>query len=486
MAREKPGDRHHRPRAPKAGAWDGCVCHQEAIVIGSGPNGLAAAIVLARAGRKVTVHEASDTIGGGARSAELTLPGFVHDLCSSVHPMAVSSPCFEQFPLARHGLEWIHPSAPVAHPLDDGRAVILERSVEKTVARLGVDGEPWRRLFGPLASKWEQLRHDVLAPMLHVPRHPIAMARFGLNALQPARRLAESRFRTVQAKALFAGIAAHSVMPFDAAASAAIPLVLGAIGQSYGWPIPRGGAQRIGEALAGCLRELGGTIVTNSRIEALPEAPLVMCDITPRQLLAMAGERFPEEFRRALARYRYGPGVFKIDWALDGPIPWRTRECARAATVHLGGTLEEIAEWEARFTGRPFVLLVQPSLFDPSRTPAGKHTGWAYCHVPNGSTTDMTDAIEEQVERFAPGFRARILARNVMTPAGLEARNANLVGGDIGGGEMSLEQLIFRPTARGYRTPLANVYLCSSSTPPGGAVHGMCGYLAARTALKNC
>jgi len=455
----------------------------EAIVIGSGPNGLSAAILLARAGYRVTVHESSAQIGGGARSAELTLPGIVHDVCSAVHPMAVSSPCFEQFPLAGHGLEWVHPDAPLAHPLDDGSAVILERSIEATAARLGSDGEAWRRLMHPLASAWNELRWDVLGPLLRVPPRPLAMAQFGMSAILSARRLAESLFRTTAARALFAGLAAHSVMPLEATASAGVPLVLGVIAHTHGWPIPRGGAQRISDALAGCLRDLGGAIVTESRVTSLPGAPLVMCDITPRQLLAIGGERFPAPFRRALSRFRYGPGIFKMDWALDAPVPWRVAECARAATVHLGGTFDEIAEWEGHFTGRPFVLFVQPSLFDATRAPAGRHTAWAYCHVPNGSTLDMTDAIEQQVERFAPGFRERILARHVFTPAALEAYNPNLVGGDITGGAMTLGQMVFRPTARLHATPLKNVYLCSSSTPPGGAVHGMCGYLAVQAAL---
>ena len=452
-----------------------------ATIIGSGPNGLAAAILLARAGRKVTVHEASAQIGGGARSAALTLPGFIHDVCSAVHPMAVSSPCFDLFPLAEHGLEWIHPPVPLAHPLDDGDTVLLERSLDATAAGLGADGGAWRRLIGPVARAWPELRHDALAP-LGIPRHPILMARFGLQALRAARPLARSYFRGARARALFAGIAAHSILPLEAPLSASFGLVLGAIGHAYGWPIARGGAQRIANALASCLRSLGGEIVANSRLESLPEG-LVMCDVTPRQFLALAGGRLPHGYRRSLERYRYGPGIFKLDWALDAPIPWRAAACSRAATVHLGGMLEEIAEWEASNTGRPFVLLVQPSLFDPTRAPAGKHTAWAYCHVPNGSTADMTEAIEAQVERFAPGFRGRILARHVFTPAALESYNANLVGGDIVGGAMDLRQTFLRPNRHWYRTPIDGVYLCSSSTPPGGAVHGMCGYNAVRTAL---
>jgi phytoene dehydrogenase-like protein len=453
------------------------------VVIGSGPNGLAAAIMLARAGRRVVVYEAEAQIGGGARSMELTLPGFVHDLCSAVHPMAVSSPCLDQFPLASHGLEWIHPDAPLAHPLDDGSAVMLERSVDATARNLGGDGGAWRRLMEPLASRWGDLRRDVLAAP-RLPRHPLLMARFGLHAIRSARSLAYGLFREERARALWAGLAAHSVMPLEAPASGAIGLALGAAGHAAGWPIPRRGSQRITDALAAYFCSLGGEIVAGMRIDSLPPVPLILCDTTPRQLAAMAGDRLPERYRAALLRYRYGPGVFKMDFALDGPIPWRAPECLRSATVHLGGTFDEVAAWEANFVGRPFVLLAQPGLFDSTRAPAGKHTVWAYCHVPNASTADMSSAIESQIERFAPGFRERILARSVMTPADVESHNANLIGGDIAGGANDLRQLFLRPTARLYSTPLRGVFLCSASTPPGGGVHGMCGYYAARAALK--
>ncbi len=455
------------------------------VVIGSGPNGLAAAIELARAGRKVTVFEANSRIGGGTRSDELTLPGFVHDLCSAVHPMALPSPCFERYPLAAHGLEWIHPGAPLAHPLDDGTAVVLERSVDATAANLGEDGAAWRRLMGPLAAAWPTLRRELMMPLLRAPRHPLLMARFGMQALRSARGLAEGHFRGVRARALFAGIAGHSFLPLEEGASAAIGMALAVAAHGSGWPIPRGGSQRIADALAGYLRSLGGEIVTSHAVTELPEAPIVMCDITPRQLLAMAGERLPAGYRSALEAYRYGPGIFKMDWALDAPAPWRAAECARAATIHLGGTFDEIAQWERGYTGAPFILLAQPSLFDDSRAPAGKHTVWAYCHVPQGSSADMTDAIEGQIERFAPGFRDRILARSVEYTGDLERRNANLIGGAITGGANDLRQSIFRPTPSLYRTPLRGVFLCSAATPPGGGVHGMCGFHAAQAALRR-
>jgi len=454
-------------------------------VIGSGPNGLTAAIILAKAGYRVTVMEAAPEIGGGTRSAELTLPGFLHDVYSAVHPMAVSSPAFAEFPLAEHGLSWIHSSAPVAHPLDDGTAVLLERSIAETAANLGPDGAAWSELLTPLANGWGQLRHDVLAPILRVPRHPLRMARLGADAVLSAAGLARWKFHGLRARALFAGLAAHSAMALEAPLSASFGLVLGAAGHAAGWPIPRGGAHKIARALAATLASLGGEILTSSRATSLPDAALTLCDVTPRQFLAVAGDRLPHRHRAALARYRYGPGTFKVDWALDAPIPWRAPGCARAATVHLGGTMEEIASWEAAYRGAPLVILAQPTLFDPSRAPAGKHTAWAYCHVPHASEVDMTAAIESQIERFAPGFRARILARSVLSPAALEEGNSNLVGGDLGGGAIDLRQLVFRPTRRLYRTPLEGVYLCSSSTPPGGAVHGMCGYHAAHLAIAD-
>jgi phytoene dehydrogenase-like protein len=466
--------------------------NMNACVIGSGPNGLTAAIVLAQAGLRTTVFEAESTIGGGARSAELTLPGFVHDVCSAVHPLAASSPAFASFPLARHGLEWIQPPLPLAHPLDNGSAAAMAMSLDDTCAGLGRDGPAYRRAIAPLVRRWRELVPMIQAPLLRVPVHPWLLARFGAIAFWPAAPLARLLFRTEAARALFAGNAAHSVLPLDALGSAAFGWVLAAAGHAVGWPIPRGGSQAIANALASYFESLGGRIVTNSRIgslDELPDASLVLCDVTPRQFAAIAGNRLPDRFHRQLEAYRYGPGVFKIDWALSAPIPWKAAECFRAGTVHVGGTLDEIAASERAMSGttpsdRPFVLVAQPSLFDDSRAPAGQHTAWAYCHVPHASTSDMTGPIESQVERFAPGFRTRILARHTMTPADLERHNANLVGGDITGGAQDLRQLVLRPTRLLYRTPLDGVYLCSSSTPPGGAVHGMCGFHAAHAALR--
>jgi phytoene dehydrogenase-like protein len=464
----------------------------DAVVIGSGPNGLAAAITMAQHGKSVIVYEAQENIGGGARSAELTLPGFIHDVCSSVYPLGIGSPFFRSLPLAQYDLEWIQPPAAVAHPFDDGTAVTQERSVEATAAQLGLDEQSYRKLMTPLVASWNGLDVDLLGP-IRPPRHPWSLARFGLLGIQPARRLAESRFQGERAKALFAGVAAHSMLPLEYWGSAAFGLVLGIAGHAVGWPIPRGGAQKLIDALAAHLRALGGEIISNRPVRALDEIPssrVVLCDVTPRQLLEIAGERLSPSFRKSLGRYRYGMGAFKLDWALSGPVPWNAPECARAATVHLGGTLEEIAvseesAWSGRHVEKPFVLLAQPSLFDASRAPEGKHTLWGYCHVPNGSTFNMADSIEKQIERFAPGFRDLIIQRSIMSPLELEKRNANLVGGDINGGAASLRQLFFRPTARMYGTPLKGLYICSASTPPGGGVHGMCGYFAARKALKE-
>jgi phytoene dehydrogenase-like protein len=464
----------------------------DAIVVGAGPNGLAAAIEFARAGKSVCVYEANETVGGGARSAELTLPGFVHDTCSAVHPLAVGSPFFRTLSLAEYGLEFIYPPAAVAHPFDDGTAVLLYRSVEKTSEQLGADARAYRKLLDPLVRNWDDLAPALLGP-LKFPKHPFAMAGFGLRAFRSVSGLARAHFKEERARALFAGAAAHSCLSLDQPATAAFGLVLLALGHAVGWPIPRGGAQAISNALAAHLKSLGGEIVTGARIQSLNDlAPsrCVLFDLTPRQLVQIAGERLPAGFKNKLTKYRYGPAAFKMDWALDGPVPWRATECTQAATVHLGGTLAEMeaseaAVWEGKCPERPYVLLAQHTLFDASRAPEGKHTLWAYCHVPNGSAVDMSKQIEDQIERFAPGFRSRIIARSVSSPADLESRNANLIGGDINGGVQTLAQMFTRPTVHTYRTPLDGVYICSSSTPPGGGVHGMCGYHAARVALKT-
>ncbi len=464
-----------------------------AAVIGAGPNGLTAAIELARAGLRTTVYEAQSTIGGGTRSAELTLPGFVHDVCSAVHPLAVSSPAFAMYPLADHGLAWIQPPLPLAHPLDDGSASILSASLDETCARLGPDGPPFRRLIAPLVEGWRDLVPMLQAPLVRFPTHPLLLARFGALSIWPAADLARRIFTTESARALFAGNAAHSLLPLEALGSAAFGWILAIAAHAVGWPIPRGGSQSIANALASYFQSLGGQIITNTPIRSLADlsdASPILCDVTPRQFAAIAAGRLPDSFQRKMEKYRYGPGVFKIDWALSAPIPWKSPDCARAGTVHLGGTLDEIAASERTLSGpdpseRPFILVTQPSLFDPTRAPAGRHTAWAYCHVPHASTVDMTGRIEAQIERFAPGFSACVLARHSMSPAHLEGHNANLVGGDITGGAQDLLQLILRPTRMLYGTPLGGVYLCSSSTPPGAAVHGMCGYHAAHAALRH-
>jgi phytoene dehydrogenase-like protein len=466
----------------------------DAIVIGSGPNGLAAAITLARAGRSVCVYEARDTVGGGARSAELTLPGFVHDVCSAIHPLGAASPFFRTVPLAEHGLEWIHPPAALAHPFDDGTAAVLERSVDLTGQTLGRDATAYRQLMDPLVANWGKVEGFVLGP-LQPPRHPLALLRFGLCAMRSAQGLAQRRFAAARARGFFAGLAAHAIMPLERVPTAAFGLLLGVLGHVVGWPLPRGGAQHISNALASYLRTLGGEIVTGAPIASLDELPsarAVLLDVTPRQVLKIAGQHLPAGYRRQLGRYRYGPAAFKVDWALDGPIPWRASACARAATVHLGASLPEIAAseraaWEGREAERPFVIVAQQSLFDATRTPPGGHVAWAYCHVPHGSACDMTERIERQIERFAPGFRDRVLARSVLSPQALEQYNPNYIGGDINGGVQDLWQLFTRPAWRlvPYATPVSGLYICSSATPPGGGVHGMCGYFAARAALRS-
>jgi phytoene dehydrogenase-like protein len=458
-----------------------------ATIIGSGPNGLAAAITLAAAGLTTAVFERNVTAGGACTTAEITLPGFRHDLGSAVYPMGVASPFFRA--LAASGVEvpWLEPTAACAHPLDDGTAVMLEHSIADTVAQLdAADRDAYRSLIAPTAERFTELAEDLLGPIVHLPAHPLLLARFGPPALLPAATLARWRFKGPRARALFAGMAAHSVLSLEAPSSAAVGLVLMAAGHAVGWPIVRGGSQVLTDCLVAHLESLGGHIETGREITQLPATDLTLADVTPRQLLRIAGDTLPPRYRRRLQRFRYGAGAFKIDYALSQPIPWTAPECSRAATVHLGGSLDEIVASERSFDSpKPFCLLVQPSLFDPTRAPEGKHTAWVYCHVPNGSGLDRTHAIEDQVERFAPGFRDCVLARAISAPAALEAWNPNLVGGDLSAGAMDLGQLIFRPTPSLYRTPRAGLYLCGASTPPGGGVHGMAGYHAARTALKD-
>ena len=465
------------------------------MVVGAGPNGLAAAIEIARAGHRVCVVEARPAIGGGARSAELTLPGFVHDVCSAIHPLAIASPFFKSLPLPEHGLEWIHPPAALAHPFDDGTAAVLERSLERTAATLGPDGPSYVKCFAPFVRNVEKLVPEILAPPVHRPRHLLPWMRFGINAVQSAQGFARRHFKGSRAPALFAGISGHSNMPLDAPPTAAFGLLLGMLGHAGGWPLPKGGSQKISDALGSFLTSLGGRIITGTPVTSLRELPssrAVLLDVTPRQLMKLAGDQFPPSYRWELHKYQYGAGVFKMDWALRAPIPWRAPGCVHAATLHLGGTMEEIAGAEeavarGRCAQRPFVILAQPSRFDATRAPAGQHTAWAYCHVPRGSTIDMAGRIEAQIERFAPGFRDCIIERHAMTPADLETYNPNYIGGDISGGLQNLLQIVARPAMRvsPYSTPVKGLFICSSSTPPGGGVHGMCGYHAARAALAT-
>jgi phytoene dehydrogenase-like protein len=465
----------------------------DAVVVGSGPNGLSAAIELARNGQRVAVLEARSTIGGGARSAEITLPGFVHDLGSAIHPLGYASPFFRSLPLEEHGLEWIHPRTLLAHPFDGGTAAVLERSIEATAATLGPDSDTYRQLLEPISADAGRIANFFVGRP-SVLRHPLALATAGLSSLRGARGLAEDLFETEKARGLFAGNAAHSFLPLEQSPSAMFGLLLATLGHAFGWPFPKGGSQKLANALASYLESLGGEIYTDSPVGAVDDVPrtrAVLFDVAPRRLLDIAGRHFTERYRSGLKRYRYGPGVFKMDFALDGPVPWEAEECRRAGTVHLGGTLDEILAGESAVARgehpeRPFILLAQHSLFDRTRAPEGKHTVWAYCHVPNGSTFDMAGRIEAQIERFAPGFRDLILAKSAAGTADLERWNPNLIGGDIIGGYMDLKQILTRPMPRlnPYSTPADGLYICSSSTPPGGGVHGMSGYLAARAALR--
>lgn len=464
------------------------------IVIGSGPNGLAAAITLARANRRVLLIEGADTIGGGTRTADLTLPNFHHDVCSAIHPLGVGSYFFRTLPLSRYNLRWIEPPIQIAHPLDDGTAISLYRSIDQTARNLGRDATAYRILMGSLVKAWPKIERSILGP-LRVPRHPIDMARFGIAALLPASLLTRIAFREGRARALFAGLAAHSMLPLSDPATAAPGLVLGILAHQYGWPLPVGGSQSLANALADHFRSLGGDIQTGtyvSSLDDLPPASNVLLDVSPRGLTRIAGRHLPASYKKRLGRYKYGPGIFKVDYALSGPVPWRAPECKQAATVHLGGTIEEIEKserevWQGNPSDKPFVLVAQQSLFDPTRAPEGQHTLWAYCHVPPSSTVDMTSRIDAQIERFAPGFRDLILARHTISPAQIEAYNPNYVGGDINGGAQHLTQIFTRPLPQldPYRTPNPHIYLCSASTPPGGGVHGLCGYHAARSLLRR-
>lgn len=465
----------------------------DAVVVGSGPNGLAAAITLQRQGKSVLLIEANNKIGGGLRSEELTLPGFLHDVCSAVHPMASVSPFLKSVPLEDYGVDFIYPDVSIAHPLENGNTAVLTRSLDYTAASLGEDRQAYLDLMTPILKDWPKLTKDILSPLLRIPTNPRAMANFGWLGLSSAMHLSR-RFKTPEAKALWAGMSAHSMQPLSKFTTSAVGLVLQATGHVKGWPLVIGGSQRIADALSAYFKSLGGKIETGFYVKSLSQLPssqLIMFDVTPRQLLEIAGHRFPRSYQWQLKKFRYGMGVFKVDWALDAPIPFTAADARRAGTLHLGNTIEEIkasedAAYKGRHGQRPFVLLSQPSLFDYHRAPAGKHTAWAYCHVPGGSTVDMKDAIESQIERFAPGFKDRILASHTFNTEQLQAYNPNYIGGDIGGGVMDIRQLFNRPALFSpYRTGVKGIYICSSSTPPGGGVHGMCGFHAAKRALSD-
>jgi phytoene dehydrogenase-like protein len=467
----------------------------DAVVVGSGPNGLAAAIEIVRSGYSVCVLEAHSTVGGGARSAELTLSGFLHDVCSAVHPLAIASPFFRRLPLSKHGLEWVHSPACLAHPFDDGNAAVLYRSILDTAATLDSDAGAYQKQFTHFVNNAEKLVPEILAPLIHMPRHPLLMMQFGMKAILSAQKYCDRFFKGGLAKGLFTGIAAHSSMPLDSPPTAAFGLLLGVLGHAGGWPIAKGGSQKLSDALASYFTSLGGKIALGVDVKTLRDIPAsraVLFDLTPRQILKLVFDRIPPSYRFELHKYRYGAGVFKVDWALSAPIPWKSKECSKAATIHIGGPAEEIRAAQrmvahGRYAERPFVLLAQPSVFDATRAPGGKHTAWAYCHVPNNSKVDMTERIEAQVERFAPGFRDRILARHSISACDFETYNANYVGGDISGGVQSLLQIVARPSLRltPYIIPANGLFICSSSTPPGGGVHGMCGFHAARAALST-
>jgi phytoene dehydrogenase-like protein len=467
----------------------------DAVIVGAGPNGLAAAITLARAGWSVVVLEASETPGGGTRTAELTIPGFKHDVCSAIHPLGLASPFLRSLPLEEHGLRWIHPGVPLAHPLDDGCAVIIQRQIETTAKALDVDAGAYTRFFKSLVDRWQETLDDVLGPPPLPPKHLWSFINFGLRGFWPVSLAATTVFRGEKARAVFAGMGAHAIMPLEKVFTSGFGTMMGLLAHAVGWPMAQGGSQAISDALVSYLRSLGGEVITGCHVKKrgdLPKARIVVFDVTPRQLVEILGEELPSSYQRKLKKYRYGPGIFKIDYALDAPIPWKAPGCELAGTVHVGGGIKEIAAseravWLGDHPEKPFVLVAQQSLFDSSRAPEGKHTLWAYCHVPNGSTKDMTLPIENQIERFAPGFRERILARNCRTTAELQSYNPNYVGGDINGGIQDWRQLFTRPVAslNPYATPLEGIYLCSSSTPPGGGVHGMCGYNAAQVILRR-